>query len=696
MLEHKEMMINFRDSSSYTEMREECLKDLECFFIDNKWWAGNYGVQFKNKPRPEFNKIWKAINRVVGDICEMELNAIIVSNSDEATDEDSELLQKRWRNDFNASDGAEASEIATMEAAIGGFGCTKMVSKFEDEENPNPERQYLCSEIIHSACTHVFFDAASIRKDKADSRYGWQLIRTNRKAIEEEYGKSVTPFAGEVFIATDNAINYRDNKKDLILAHYWEVVEKKLTTYDFSAMVPLKITTGDGIKDEFGNKYTREDLKEMRDDYKEQIGEDVPTTKRKIKCVEYALCDGEGYLEKAKTPFKRVPLFPRYGYHTVINGNEYYCGEVRKRRDTEMFQNMYGSTMMEIMAAPQIPKPEYLPEQIAAHAAERSRADIDNAAFLLSDPVTDANGNITHMGPIGYSQPPQMGTGLQAAGAFLEQNTAEHNGMGSATVPANTSASAVQAVNERQDDTYTPMVRNTMHAIKAQCEAWIPAAQAIYFSNQRKIRVEEADGNYAQVTTLEMKQMDDGSYGPYGNAARGRYSVMIKQGQSYKDTKAAELEQNLQIVQAMGTDTPVGQMASLQLVLSTTGEGTYFSRKIARFQQMEMLMGMGIDPEPQNPEEEQYIQQKMQQMQMAAQSQQETPEMVAARAQEGLAQAEMIKAKNAEDKNKISLIDAETRRIDVVADAEAKGIELQRKDLESKMKLVQSMQPKAM
>ena len=657
-------MVNFRDSSSYTQMREECFRDIECFFVDNRWWAGNYGIQFANKPRPEFNKIWKAINRVIGDICEMELNAIIVSNSDDATDEDSELLQKRWRNDFNASDGAEASEIATMEAAIGGFGCTKMVARYEDEENPDESKQYLCSEIVHSACTNVFFDAGSIRKDKSDARFGWQLIRTNRKKVQEEYGLEVTPFAGDIFITTDNTIYFRDNKKDMVLAHYWEVVEKNLITHDFSLFAPgLEITTGDGIKDQLGNKYTRADLDMIREDYRNEIGEDAPTIKRKVKVVEYALCDGKGYLEKGKTPFKRVPLFPRYGYHAVINGNEYYCGEVRKRRDTEMFQNMYGSTMMEIMAAPQVTKPEYLPEQIAAHAGQRARADIDNAAFLLSDPVTDANGNITHMGPIGFSQPPQMGTGLQAAGAFLEQNTQEHNGTGQATVPANTAAAAVQAVNERQDDAYTPMVRNTMHSIKAQCEAWIPAAQSIYFSNQRKIRVEESDGNYSQVTTLEMKELDDGSYGPYGNAARGKYSVMVKQGQSYKDTKASEFEQNIQILQAMGTDTTVGQMAALQAVLSTTGEGTYYSRKLARYDQIDLLMSRGINPEPQNPEEEQYMQQKMQQMQMQAQQPpQPTPEMIAA-------QSMMVDARVKERKLDIDEYNAESKRIDTNTNA---------------------------
>ena len=57
--------------------------------------------------------------------------------------------------------------------------------------------------------------------------------------------------------------------------------------------MPVKITTGDGIKDEFGEKYTKEDLKELKEQYLNVIGKDVPSIKRKVKYTEYVLADGE-------------------------------------------------------------------------------------------------------------------------------------------------------------------------------------------------------------------------------------------------------------------------------------------------------------------------------------------------------------------------------------------------------------------
>ena len=223
MLKHEEMRLNYMDASSDTEMRDSCLEDIERFFLNGSWWKGSRGEQFKNKPKPEFNKLWRSINRVVGDINDMELNAVIVSNSEEATDEDADLLQKRWRNDFQSSDGIEASEIATMEAAIGGFGCTKLVAKYEDEEAPNPDEQYLCAEIVHSACTSVYFDAGAIRKDKSDSRFGWHVIRTNRKKIEEEYGVDIVSFMNSASMrGTFTKLDY-ESQKDIYLAHYYEV-----------------------------------------------------------------------------------------------------------------------------------------------------------------------------------------------------------------------------------------------------------------------------------------------------------------------------------------------------------------------------------------------------------------------------------------------------------------------------------------
>ena len=696
MLTHEEMSVNYRDASTDTDMRDRCLEDIERFFINGSWWKGSRGEQFKNKPKPEFNKLWRSINRVVGDINDMELNSVIVSNSEEATDEDADLLQRRWRNDYQSSDGIEASEIATMEAAIGGFGCTKLVAKYEDEENPNPDEQYLCAEIIHSACTSVYFDAGAIRKDKADSRWGWELIRTNRKKIEDEYGVDIVSFMNPPSIVDSTKLDY-NSQRDIYLAHYYEVVEKNLTVYDFSAMNNLKITTGNGITDESGEKYTREDLKDIRNLYVDVMGEEAPTIKRKVKYVEYALCDGEKYLTKSqRMPFKRVPLFPRYGYHAVINGQEFYCGEVRKQLDAEMFHNMFGSTMMEIMAAPQIQKPEYAPEQIARHATQRSRADIDNVPFLLSDPIKDENGKPIHFGPIGMSQPPQIGTGLAAAGQFISGNIMEMGGAGQATVPANSSGEAIKQVNERTDDAFLPIVKNVLHSIKAQCEGWIPAAQSLYFTNQRRLRVLETDGNYTQVTTLEMTESPDGNYGPYGNSARGRYTVQVEQGEAYKDQREAERESIVEMLKYAGSDTEFGQLMLMNAMTLTSGEGGDRMRQVAKFKTIDLMMAMQIPFEPQSEEEERYVQGKMQQMQAQSQAaQQNDPVMISAQSQAQLAQAEMIKAQADVMDKQVDTYNAETDRMKVMVDAKRYDADIDIKQAKLQVDMIGKVQNRA-
>jgi hypothetical protein len=91
-------------SGSY-DRNQQCLEDIRFAKIAGAQWAGADSEQFKNKPKPENNKLFKQVNRLLGQYQRMEMNAKIASASDDATDEDAELLQGRWRNDFNMSDG---------------------------------------------------------------------------------------------------------------------------------------------------------------------------------------------------------------------------------------------------------------------------------------------------------------------------------------------------------------------------------------------------------------------------------------------------------------------------------------------------------------------------------------------------------------------------------------------------------------
>lgn len=657
------------------ERNRLCLEDYEFAVVEGAQWKGSsssardengvsYEEQFRNKPRPEINKIFSSINRLIGQKQRLEMNAVIISNSDEATDEDAQLLQSRWRNDFQSSLGSDAVDNSDKEAYFGGFGAYKLVSKYEDEENPDQEKQYLCVEPIYSAPSSVVF-GPSLRRDKSDCKQSWHIIRTNREAVKEEFGVDVASINGQIdWFDWDT-----DSTKDIYLAHYYEVVQKTEIINDFGGYKVISV--GRQHRDESGFKITSDDLKALKD------SNEYTTVRKKVRRVEYSLLAGDQYLiKKQRMPFKRQPIVPQYGYYSVINGIEYYCGEVRKRRDPQMFLNTYYSSLLEIMAAPQVEKPEYTPEQISRHASSRARADINNDAFIMSDPHKNEDGSIAALGPIGTQSPPQIGTGLAAAGQQLHSTLLDMSGTGQSTVPSNASADAIQQVNERQDDSFQPLIQGSMSSIKAACEAWIDAAQVIYFSNPRKLRVVDESGRHSQAETMQYG-MADGNYGPFINSARGRYTVQVKTGETYQGKKDAELETTLKMLNFADSSTPQGQLLLNQAIISTTGQGGERSRKVANYQIIDNMMAMGLDPEPKTEEEKEYVAQKMQQMQQALnQPQQPDPVTMSAMAQLEAAKAETMKASAdmAAQQNRAKEIDIQAGKI--MADTEAKNDKL--------------------
>lgn len=665
-------------------LNEQVVTDMKFAFVTGQQWFGAYKKQFEHKPKPENNKVARAVNRILGQYERLELNAKIMSNSDDATDEDAELLQSRWRNDFTHSDGTEAQQVAAQEAFTGGFGAFKVVAKFEDEEMPDPQKQYLCVEPIYSAASSVVFNAGAVRKDKSDATECWQLLRVNREDTEDEFGVDLSPFPnatmGDYF-----DWNCLSSSKDVYIAHHWTVKNKTYTVYNFNDGEMIIERRGRKYFDVDNNDVSKEDF-----DALSEIASPISYTK-KVKEVWYSLEDGEKYLIKPqKTPFNRIPVIPQYGYHTVINGEEYYCGEVAYQRDPQMFENMFFGSLMEVMAERQIPINEYLPEQVEGKIGQNiANEKANNAAYRVTLPVEDNQGNIIQSGPVGVVQPPQIGTGLVTAGQYLAGANQEQGGTGQSTLPSNASAEAVQQVNQRADDTYQPLFQNAMQSIKALCQCWIPAAQKLYFNGARKLRVMSEDGSYSQVETMQYDNDAQGNYGAVKNTARGRYDVQVKMGDSFKGKKEAERAAALEVLQFADTTTPIGQMALNTAIMSTTGEGTQMMRKFARFQEIEMAIGLGIDPNLKTEEETAYARRKMQEMQAAAQNQKQTPEML-------LGQAEMLKAQieAAESERGLAVkeFEAETDRIKAVSSVAKNNASIRKDEAETLNKQVDAAQ----
>ena len=622
-------------SGNYETSRQQN-DDMLFAKVAGEQWKGSDSKQWANKPKPENNKIAKQVNRLLGQYERLELNAKISSASIDATDDDAELLQSRWRNDFNMSDGVEAKQNAADEAFTCGFGAFKVVAEFEDPENPSGDLQNLGVVPVYSACTSVVFSAGAIRKDKQDAKRCWQLERVDRFETEEQYDTNIAPFPNKVGI-----FDWFDcGTDDIYVAHSYEVVDRKVKEYKFEDGY---VITVDGRKrtDSLGEPVSKEDL----DDLTEFAEFELIT--RQIRYCEYSLMTGDQYLVKPiRTPFKSIPIIPQYGYHNVINGVEYVCGEVARQRDPQRFENMGMGALMELLAESQTAIPEYTPEQIARFGLAHSRKNIDKPAFLTTDPVRDAAGNPIAYGPIAMHQPSPVGSGLMAALDYTGRAQAEMSGAGQSTLPSNAAADAVRQVNERQDDAFQPLMQNAMQATKALCNVWIPAAQELYFSNQRSIRVVAPDGAVSQVETLQNSERD-GIVGPFKNSAPGKYDVTIKTGESHKSKKEADLASAKEILQFVKTDTVEGKMASLMLIQSTTSEGTQAIRTMARWNEIKLLMAEGVDPKPKTDEERAYAEQVAQQMQAAQQNQQQNdPLMIAAQGELMAGQAALKNEEN--------------------------------------------------
>lgn len=679
MKDHADILTDF--SKSYTaeyDRRGQVVSDIKFAFIPGEQWQGSDRDQWANKPKPENNKLFKNIMGLVGRFQEAEFGARIAAASDKATDQDADLLQARWRNDFNSSDGSDALNNAAMEAFFGGFGAVKVCAKYEDEEDPSDEEQYLSFETIHSAASSVFYNAGAMRKDKQDATQCWQVVRANKAAMVDKYGKDFTPFTGgNVGSIYDLDCGNTDSSKDTYIAHYYEVVEKTIVEYYLDDGSEIK---RDGRKyfDQTGAQIAKEDFDLLLEIYAYE-------EKRKtVKEVWYALATGDGYLEKPrKTPFKSIPVVPMYGYHMVINGIEFYCGEVCRQKDNQRFLNMGFGALMEIVAEPQTTKPEYAPEQMQRFGQMRAEQTVKNYPFLLADPIRDANENPIHFGPTALHQPPQIGSGLATGLQFLAQNIAEQSGNGQATLPSNTSAVAIQQVNDRTDDAFLPLFTNATESIRCMCKVWIPAAQTLYFSNSRNIRVMAEDGTYKTERTMQEVYSDrEESYGPYKNAARGRYDVSVRQGESYRTKKDAERSAALEMLQYTPADTPLGQMMAMAAIQSTTGDGMADVRKMARHMQIRSMVQMqlplimaGYPLEKLGivDEEERMIASLIVREAMQA-AQQQNPQ-IQAMMMEG--QARMMEGQAALMNEQIDMMNAETKRLEVSAKVQKMGIDAQ-------------------
>lgn len=644
-----EILLDYdRDWSADIDKRDKCIEDRRFVDVHGAQWEGDLEKQFKGRNKITIDRITRELNRIIGDAMDNPFVPKFIPDDDKATKKNADTLQSRFRSDMRKSGGEEAVNNATMEAFKGGIGGWRLTPKYEDDYDPDYNRQYICFEPIYDYAARVVWDRDSIRADRSDAKHCMLVYEMSTEKFNRDYPGKV-PFQGD-FLPT--FFNFSWYGRDMAyIAEYFEVVEKK------KKRIVFETPEGETVK-YFADDLERSEELTLETTFYEQVAvENV-----KVRRVERALLCGDSFLEEPKeVPGTYIPIVQQWGYYSVIQGEQIYFGEVRKQRDAQVFNNMAVTMLGDTLSASTRQKPIFDPTQMDAKTAEMWRTDnVEDHAYLLAHSLKNPDGSIVASGPTQYSMPPQVPPAIVTALQYVNESMGSELANPEPHVPANTAAAAIQQVHERSDMGYFILNSNRGAAMRHCGRVWLSMAQDLYAVG-RKMRILGEDGSSEVIQTMKPVYNPDYLKFEYENDfTKGVYEV-ITESAAYTSRLESEMGKILGMMQATDTTSPTYAILQAQMLQRFDGEGGDALRKYARFQELELLMGKSpllVMDQIKNDEEQQFVMQLMEAMQQPPPP---DPMMLAAQAEQTKAQAALLKAQNDQSTTQLKAIDTQSQ-----------------------------------
>jgi hypothetical protein len=392
---HQDAVLEFDSiQGSMREVRLQCLEDRRFYSIAGAQWEGSLAEQFNNKPRFEVNKIHLSVMRIINEYRNNRITVDFVSKDGNSNDNLASTCDMLFRADEQDSTADEAYDNAFEEAVGGGFGAFRLRTVYEDEYDEDNDYQRIRLEPIYDADSTVFFDLDAKRQDKSDARVCYVLTAMTRDAYIAEWNDDPSSWPKEI-----HQYEFDWATPDMVyVAEFYRVEEASELIRIFQNI--------DGEEERYSERAFADDeeLETMLD----AIGTIEVRQKRvKRRKVHKYIMSGSGILEDAGyIAGSEIPIVPVYGKRWFIDNIERCMGHVRMAKDAQRLKNMQLSKLGEISALSTVEKPLFAPEQVAGFEMMWAEDNLKNYPYLLLNTVTDANGNETLAGPIGYTRPP--------------------------------------------------------------------------------------------------------------------------------------------------------------------------------------------------------------------------------------------------------------------------------------------------
>ena len=644
---HSEALAQFDDvQSALRDERLQCLQDRRFYSLCGAQWEGPLSNQYENKPKFEVNKIMLSVIRVVNEYRNNRITVDYVSKDGTENDKLAEVCDGLYRADEQSSVADEAYDNAFEEAVGGGIGAWRLRTVYEDEEDPEDDRQRIRIEPIFDADSSVFFDLGAKRQDKSDAKFCFVVTSMTRQAYEDTYGDDPASWPKII-----HQYEFDWATPDVVyVAEYYKVEEKTETIRIFAAI--------DGTEE----RYTQADF--ANDETLEEtliaIGSrEVRQKKVKRKKVRKYVMSGGKVLEDAGyIAGKNIPIIVVFGKRWFVDNVERCMGHVRLAKDAQRLKNMQLSKLGEISALSSVEKPILTPEQVAGHQVMWSEDNLKDYPYLLVNPITGQNGEQTISGPVAYTRsaaiPPAMAALLQITETDMQEILG--NPAGADKMVSNISGKAVEMIQARVDGQAFIYMSNFAKGMKRCGEIWLSMAQEIYVEDKRKMKTVDQAGEVGMVELMQPTiNQETGEMVMANDLSAASFEVNVEVGPSSSSKKQATVRALTGMLQ-ITTDPETAQVLSAMAMMNMEGEGisdanAYFRKKLLRMgvvkpteKEAEEMMAE-MQGQPQDP----------QAMYLQAASEEATAKAAKARADtvETVASAELKRAQTIETLSKV-------------------------------------------
>lgn len=490
------MAIEHKDSETIQQYKDELQTDYEhvkvqsdladedmrFINVDGGQWEDYGSSSNDDRVKLEVDIVSDYVYRFVGEWNQNRVG-VEFKPEDGSTDEDAELLNGIYRADYRQNSGKMSVDNAVDETATVGYGCFKLVAFFEDEGDPENDKQRIKWEPINNAYDTVIWDSAAKRIDKRDATRCTELVPFTKKSFAENWpnAKPVSAFKPDDRFNSDIGTNATDV---VYVAVRYEIVEKKETFHIFNNMQTDKVES-----------YSDKEYEEKKDEIsKDELRKFVRVRKVKVKTVEKVVFSGEEILEKpVRIAGKYIPIIAMYGYHAFVDNSERYRGLVRKLKDPAKLFNSQVSQLAENSGSSGQEVPIFTEDQIEGH--EDDWADRNNKPYLLLNPMRDDDGNIVATSPTSYVKPPQLDGStaalLQIVPNYVQQVTGK---VPEETKNPDASGKAIRESRKIENLNTQPVTDNIFNAIEWSGVVYEAMASDGIYTTQRMVNTLSKDG----------------------------------------------------------------------------------------------------------------------------------------------------------------------------------------------------------